>query len=140
MINAITSLSPVAVVVVALLGFGLGAVWYSRVLFGRAWMEEMRLTPEIMRENAGRAPVMLGGAVLFTLVSTFALAALVAALHVSAPLKGAELGLFAGAGLVAARQGTNALFESRTPRLFLIVSGYDVVQLTVQGAVLAVWR
>ena len=140
MIHAITSLSPLAVIVVALLGFGLGAVWYSQALFGKAWMAEMNITPETVRANSGRAPMMMGGAVLFTLLSTFALAALVAAHHVAGPAKGAELGFFVGAGLVVAREGTNALFESRTLRRFLIVSGYDVVQLTMQGAILAVWR
>jgi hypothetical protein len=140
MIHAIFSLSPVAILVVALVGFGLGTLWYSQFLFARAWMEEMKLTPESLRASAGRVPLMMSGALLCTILSTFTLAALVAAHHCSGPFKGAELGLFVAGGLVAAREGTNALFECRSLRHFLIVAGHDVALCTVQGAILGVWH
>ena len=140
MIHAITSLSPVAVLVVSILGFGLGAIWYSPLLFAKAWMQEMKITPESMKTNSGRVPMIMTGAVLLTILSTVSLAALISFHQASGSLKGAELGLFVGAGLVAAREGTNALFESRTLRHFLIVAGHDVVLCAVQGAILGVWR
>jgi hypothetical protein len=140
MIHAISSLNPVAVLVVAFVGFCFGAVWYSPLMFVKAWMEEMKITPETMKKGAGRFPVVLGGALICTIVSTLTLAALVAAHHSPTPLKGAELGLFVGAGLVASRAGTNALFEGRTLRHFLIVAGHDVALCVIQGAILAVWR
>jgi hypothetical protein len=140
MIDAIRNLSPVAVLVVSILGFGLGSIWYAPFLFGKAWIQEMKITPESMKANSGRMPMMMTGAVLFTVLSTFTLAALLSAHHTAGALKGAELGLFVGAGLVAAREGTSALFESRTLRHFLIVAGHDVVLCTVLGAVLGVWR
>jgi hypothetical protein len=140
MIHAILSLSLVAVLVVSLVGFGLGTLWYSQFLFARAWMEEMKLTPESMKENAVRVPLILSGAVVCTIVSTFTLAALIAAHQSSGLLKGAELGLFVAAGLVAAREGTNALFECRSLRHFMIVAGHDVALCTVQGAILGVWH
>jgi len=140
MIHAIASLNPVAVLVVAFVGFCLGAVWYSPLLFVKPWMEEMKITPESMKKEAGRFPVVMGGALACTIVSTLTLASLVAAHHSAGPLKGAELGLLVGAGLVAARAGTNALFESRTLRHYLIVAGHDVLLCVVQGAILAVWR
>ncbi len=140
MIQAIASLSPVAVLVVAFVGFCIGAVWYSPLLFVKGWMEEMKITPESMKKDAGRFPIVMGGALACALVSTLTLATLVAAHHTSGPLKGAELGLFVGAGLVAARAGTNALFEGRTLRHFLIVAGHDVFLCVAQGAILAVWH
>lgn len=141
MINALTSLSPLAVAVVSLIAFAVGAVWYSPILFSKAWMTEMKLTPEqAQAASKGRVPLMMGGGFLCTVVSTVALAVLVAAHHCSSPLKGAELGLFVGVGIVASRQATNAIFEMRSLRHFLIVAGHDVVQFTVVGAILAVWR
>jgi hypothetical protein len=139
MINAIKSLNPVAVIVVSLLGFLIGGLWYSPLLFVRAWMAEVKMTPEIAKA-AGNGKSRLSGALLLTLVSTTALAVLLAAHHVSGPLKGAEIGLFVGAALVAAREATNSLFELRSLRYVLIVAGHDVFQFTVLGAVLAVWR
>jgi hypothetical protein len=140
MTHALASLSPLALIVVALIGFGLGSIWYSPFLFAKAWMEEMKITPETMKSQAGHIPRMMIGAILCTIVSTITLAALVVGLHSHGALKGAELGLFVGAGLVAAREGTSALFESRSLRHFLIVSGYDVALCTLQAAILAVWH
>jgi hypothetical protein len=141
MIQAITSLSPLAVFVVSILGFAIGAVWFSPMLFSKAWMAEMKLTPEQAEAaSKGKIPLMMGGGFLCTVVSTLTLAVLVAAHHTSAPLKGAELGLFVGAGLVAARQATNAIFEMRSLKHYLIVAGHDVVMCTALGAILAVWR
>jgi hypothetical protein len=140
MTHSLTNLSPVAIIVVSLLGIGFGFAWYSPYLFGGAWMREMKISPESIRSGSGRAPMMMGGAFLLTVVSTFTLAALIAAHHSAGALRGAEFGLLVGAGLVAAREGTNALFESRTFRHFLIVSGHDVVLCVFQGAVLGAWH
>ncbi len=139
MINAVKSLNPVAVIVISIVAFLIGGLWYSPLLFVRAWMKEVKMTPESAKA-AGGGGKLLAGALLLTLVSTCGLAALIAAHHVSAPLKGAELGLFVSAFIVASRQAVNGLFELRSFRYILIVSGHDVVQFTVAGALLAVWR
>jgi hypothetical protein len=138
--HSLASLNPVAILVVSALGFLIGGVWFSRLLFVMAWLKEMKLTSEMAKaQSKGPARTMVP-AFLLTVVSTAALAALLAVCHVSSPLKGAEIGLFAGVGLVAAREGVNAIFENRTLRHFSIVAGHDVVLLLVQGAILAVWR
>src|ERR1017187_1259138 len=116
MIHSLASLNPVAILVVSILCFLIGGLWYSPLLFVKAWMQEMKITPESMKsQNKSMAKVM-GSALLLTLVSTVALATLLASRNATSPLKGAEFGFFVGAGLVAAREGTNALFESRTLR------------------------
>jgi hypothetical protein len=105
-----------------------------------AWLKEMKLTSEMAKAQSKGAARTMGPAFLLTIVSTTALATLLAGLHVSSPLRGAELGLLVGVGLVAAREGVNGIFENRTLRHFMIVAGHDVVLLAVQGAILAVWR
>ena len=140
MTHALASLNPVAILAVSFLCFLIGGLWYSPLLFAKAWMQEMKFTPETMKAQSRGLARTMGGALLLTLVSTAALATLLSAQLVASPLKGAELGLFVGAGLVAAREGTNALFENRTLRHFMIVAGHDAVLLTLQGAILAVWR
>jgi hypothetical protein len=139
MLNAIESLHPLALLVVSIVGFLLGGLWFSPVLFVKPWMAEVKITPESAKA-AGWGPQRMVLAFILTLVSTSALAVLIAAHHTSSPIKGAELGLFVGAGLVASRQATNGLFELRTLRHFMIVSGHDVAQFTLVGAILAVWR
>src|SRR5271169_6754090 len=107
--HALTSLNPVAILVVSVISFLLGGLWYSPLLFAMAWIKEMKMTPEMMKANSKGPLRTFGPALLLTLVSTATLATLLALCHVFSPLRGAELGLFAAVGLVAAREGTNAV-------------------------------
>jgi hypothetical protein len=140
MIHALTSLNPIAILVVSVLCFLIGGVWYSPLLFVRAWMKEMKMTQEeMMAKSKGMARTM-GCALLLTLASTVTLATLLSGCHVSGVVKGAAFGLLVGAGVLAAREGVNALFEQRTLRHFMIVAGHDVVLFVIQGAILGFWR
>jgi hypothetical protein len=138
MLYALSTLHLLAILVVALIAFMLGGLWYS-VLFGKMWMKEMHFTEEQMKSKEGIGRIF-GGAFLLTLVSTITLATLIAAHRINQVPAGIEMGLFVGIGLVAARHATNALFEKRTLRHVLIVAGYDVTLCAMQGAILAVWR
>jgi Protein of unknown function (DUF1761) len=142
MITAIQSLSVVHVLVVSVIGFFLGALWFSPVLFVKAWLAEMKFTPEMMAgfQKEPGSKLMLPKCFLWTILSTFTLAALLAANHTAGVVKGLELGLFVGVGILFSRSAVNGMFEKRTLRHFLITSGHDVVLLALQGAILGVWR
>jgi hypothetical protein len=140
MINVLANPNPVAVIVVSALGFGFGAVWYSPFLFAKAWMEEMKMNPETLKSNSGRPPMVVGGSFLLTVVSTITLAALISAHHSTGALRGADFGLLVGGGLVAAREAINALFERRTVRSVLNVSGHDAALCVFQGPILGAWH
>jgi hypothetical protein len=136
------SLSILHVLVVSVIGFGLGAVWYSPLMFVRPWLAEMKFTPEMMAafQKDPRSKLMLPKCFLWTILSTFTLAALLAANHTAGAVKGLELGLFVGVGILFSRSAVNGMFEKRTLRHFMITSGHDVVLLALQGAILGVWR
>jgi len=139
MIHALTTLSPLAVFTVSVVGFFIGFLWYAP-LFGKAWMKEMKFTPEMLQAGRAHFPLVMGSTLLLTILSTVTLAILENAHHSSGLAKGAELGLFVSVGLIASRQATNAMYERRTLRHFLIVAGHDVALCTVQGALLGLWR
>lgn len=124
-----------AVLVAALASFVLGGLWYSPVLFGKAWQRETGLTDE--RLKAGNMGVIFGLSFVLSLA-----AACVFALFLG-PRPPLELGLGAGAsaGLfwVAGSFGINYLFERRSLRLFLINGGYHTLQFTLIGLILALW-
>ena len=114
----------------------LGAVWYSPVLFTRAWMRESGVTEEQARAaNPAK-----------TLGLTFVLAvigALVFALFLGpnpAPMFGASAGFAAGLFWVAGSFGINYLFEQRSLKLFLINGGYHTLQYTLIGLILGLWH
>ncbi|MEO8079953.1 MAG: DUF1761 domain-containing protein [Caldimonas sp.] len=125
-----------AVLVAALLSFAIGGLWYSPLLFARAWMREAGLSEEKTR-NAPMGRIF-GLAALASLVMAFNLAAFIG------PKASLGFGLFAGAaaavGWVAMSLGVIYLFEQRSLKLWLINSGYQVVAYTLMGGLLGVWK
>jgi hypothetical protein len=122
-----------AVVIAAVASFLLGGLWYSNVLFGKAWQREAGVTDEQLKN--GNMAKIFGLSLVLSL-----LAAWVFALFLG-PRPPVALGLGAGfsAGLcwVAASFGINYLFERRSFRLFLINGGYHTLQFTIIGLTLA---
>jgi hypothetical protein len=97
------------------------------------------MTPE-SAEAAGWGKSRMLLAFCLTVLSTFALAVLLALHGTATPLRGAAVGLFVGTGLVGARAAAADLFEMRSLRYFLIVTGHDIAQFAIVGAILGVWR
>lgn len=125
-----------AAITAALTCFAIGAMWYSPILFGKAWMQETGVTEEKQRQSSmGR---IFGLAAVANLIMAFNLAAFIGA-------KGSlGFGLFAGLatglGWVAMSMAVNDLFERRSLRLWLINAGYNVVAYTVMGGILGAWK
>jgi len=138
MSSILLHLNYLLILLVAVLGWFVGALWYS-VLFGRLWMAEMKMTPDDFKTKGAGAPLFVKS-FLLTIASTIALAVLIVGLGRTDFLHGATLGAFVGVGLVATRAATNAVYEFRTLRHYLVVTGHDVVLLTIQGALLTHWH
>ena len=45
----------VAVLVSAIVGFGIGGLWYSPLLFGKTWMKLINITQKEMKANKDKA-------------------------------------------------------------------------------------
>ncbi len=122
-----------AVVLAAVSSFLLGGLWYSPVLFGRAWN----------RENGGEVPQghpgkVFGVAFVFSLLAAFAFAWFVGPqpeLH-----KALLCGLVAGFGMVAASFCINYQFAQRSGKLWAIDGGYHTVQFVLFGLILGLWH
>jgi len=124
-----------AVVAAAFASFALGGLWYSPMLFGKAWQRETGLTDE--RLKAGNMGLIFGLSFVLCLAAAFVFALFLG------PRPPLALGLGAGAsaGLfwVAGSFGINYLFERRSLKLFLINGGYHAFQFTLIGLILALW-
>lgn len=125
-----------AVVVAALLGFVIGGLWYSPILFGRAWMSASGVTED--QVNAGNKGKIFGFTFLFLLIMSYCLAAFLAAPDITIAT-GALYGFLTGFGWIFFAIGVVALFELRSWRYILINGGYWTVTMTVMGAVLGGW-
>ncbi|HEX5182548.1 MAG TPA: DUF1761 domain-containing protein [Allosphingosinicella sp.] len=125
-----------AVVAAAAASFLLGGLWYSPLLFARAWQSNAGLSEEALRRRS--AALVFGGAFALSL-----LAAAVFALFLGPrPGLGFAVGAGAAAGAcwVAASFGINYLFEQRPFSLFAINGGYHTGQFILFGLVLGLWH
>ena len=126
-----------AVLAAAVSAFAIGGLWYSPVLFQRAWMTANGFTASDL-EKGGEARIF-GGAFVLTLLMAINLAAFLGGPDTTMAW-GATAGALTGLGWVAFGIGVVGLFERRPIAYALINGGYWTVALTVMGAILGAWR
>jgi hypothetical protein len=125
-----------AVLAAGISAFVLGGVWYSPALFGKAWMKENNFTMEFVQKgNKGK---IFGWAFLLALIMAVNLA-----MFLADPKTNFTWGMTAGflAGIwVFGGIAIAALFEQRAARYIFINGGYQLVALTLMGAIIGAWR
>ena len=125
-----------AVLAAAVSSFLVGGLWYSPLMFGKAWMQAAGLDEErLAKANQART---FGLSLLLCLLS----AAVFAVFLGPNPGLGFAIGVGVVAGLcwVASSFGINYLFEQRPLKLFAINGGYHTVQFALYGLILGVWQ
>ncbi|HEY9031850.1 MAG TPA: DUF1761 domain-containing protein [Kangiella sp.] len=122
-----------AVIVAALLSFAIGGLWYSPLLFGKMWLEEIKLKAEEIKQK----PSVFILSFTFSVIAAFIVAdllgpnpELVNALAISG-----LIGVLVFLGL-----GITYQFSNRTLRHLLIDGGYHIVQFTMFGLILGSWH
>lgn len=130
------SINFMAVIVAALSMFVIGGLWYSPVLFGKAWLQAIGKEEPFLR--TGNKGVIFGGAFLLALIMAVNLAGFVSGYE--SWTWGLLGGVLAGLGWVAAGMGMIYLFERRSFKLWLINAGYIVLSFVVMGIILGVWK
>lgn len=124
------------ILLAALAMFALGAVWFSPVLFVKAWAREAGIDPNQKPDSKAMARTF---GITFVLLLV---AAVVLDFFVSnwtggeGLLHGLWVGLLAGL-LTSSAIGINFLFEKRSLLHFLINAGYDLIGFCLMGMVLA---
>lgn len=130
-----SSLNWLAVFTAAILSFVVGGLWYSPLLFGRAWMKAMGFADEDMQGDMAR---IFGLSFVASLVIAINLAMF---LGPDASLAwGLAAGALAGVGWVAMAIGIIYLFSRHSLKLYFIDAGYNVVTFTLMGGLLGLWQ
>jgi len=125
-----------AVIVAALTSFVIGGLWYSPMLFGKAWQAENNLTNEQIQ---GGSKARIFG---FTFLWSFIMAANLA-FFVSGVESLGEVMIYsfaAGFGWVSLGLFVIGLFELKTTRYMLINAGYQTISFLLMGLVLGLWK
>jgi hypothetical protein len=125
-----------AVLVAGISAFILGGLWYSPPLFGKAWMKENNFTDEIVQKgNKGK---IFGWSIILALVMAANLAMFLADPKTTLAW-GTTAGFLSGIWVFCGIAITG-LFEQKSARYIFINGGYQLVALTLMGAIIGVWR
>jgi hypothetical protein len=126
-----------AVLAAAISTFVLGGLWYSPLLFGKAWMRANGFTEaDLVTFSKAR---MFGLSFFFALVMALNLAMFLAG-HNTNLAWGMTAGGLAGLGWVAMAIAIIAVFENRSWKYIAINGGYMTVAFVIMGAILGAWR
>jgi Protein of unknown function (DUF1761) len=131
----------IAVIVAALAYFVLGALWYSKLLFAKRWIADLKIDVNHPDAKKGMG-MMFGGSLVLMFVQCLALAILAGRIEgiTNTWLSGAKLGALTGCCFSAAAVGVNYLYEKKPVSLFLINAGYAIVGNIIAGIIICCWR
>jgi hypothetical protein len=125
-----------AIVVAAVAGYGVGAIWFMPAVFGNAWMNELGKTPEQM----GSPAKAMGVAAITTLFSTLALACILGALSAQSFGNYFTISALVAIGIYGLTMISDSFFCGWTLKFVAIQAGYRVVMFIIIGVVLFLFR
>ena len=129
-----------AVLVATAAYFVLGALWYSKVLFGSKWAQLVKLDMNDPNLKKGIGGMMVSTFVLM-LVVCFGLEILIVKVgFAQEPIYGIELGLLTGITFAATAVSINYVYENRPTNLYLINNGYHVLGHVLAATIIVLWR
>ena len=126
-----------AMLAAAIVRMAVGALWFSPIAFVAPWQKLIGLSEAELKSGMPRA---IAADFAASLVMAFVLAHAVVYAQAVTLGQGAVVGFMNWLGFVATVQLTAVLYEQRPLKLFWLLSGFNVVALTLMGALLAVWR
>ncbi|SON57878.1 hypothetical protein HDIA_4337 [Hartmannibacter diazotrophicus] len=126
-----TGISYLAVVLAAVAGFAVGALWYG-LLFGRAWMTALGKS----REDLGGGARPFVTSIIANLVMAWLLAGLIGHIGPVDPVSGLITAFFVWLAFIATTMTVNYAFQGARPALLLIDAGHWLAVLLVMGLVI----
>jgi len=130
-------INPWAVLAAALVNFVIGGLWYSPLLFGKAWMKANGFSEADLRR--GSPAVIFGVSFVLCLLMAANLAAFLGDPAIDLGFAVAA-SLAAGLGWAALGLAVVALFERRNATYVLVNGGYLTVSFLAMGLILGAWR
>ena len=123
----------VAIIVAAIANMVVGYLWYSKMLFGKAWMKLMG------KKDMGKKDsmlMMMGAGYVSSVVMAYVLAIFIQLNGAVTPLAGAMTAFWAWLGFVATVTLGSVLWEGKSVQLWVLNAAHHLVGMAVMGAVL----
>jgi len=118
--------------------FILGALWYSKSLFGKTWMQGIGKTEEQIK--AAFSPWKLVVTLIGSLIAAYGLARVLSWTSGTSLSGGFMLGLLAGVCFILAPMFINDVMENRPCKLTTINVLYHMVAFIIMGIIIGAWR
>jgi hypothetical protein len=129
-----------AVLVAGAAYFMLGALWYSKALFGNKWIKLVNIDTTNPDLKKGMGAMMLSTLVLVLIVSV-GLSLLIRMINFGDNyIYGIKLGLLTGLTFATTAVSINYVYERKPANLYLINNGYHVVGHVLAATILVLWR
>lgn len=125
-----------AILATTLFSMVLGTLWYSKAMFGKAWMQLAGLKPEDTKDG-GKAIIVM---IVAALVQAYVFAHVIDAFQGDTLSEGIMGGVWMWLGFVACVTITDVIFNKRPIKLWCITAGYQLVNLIVGGIILSLWQ
>lgn len=135
LIKLFSEINWLAIIAATILSFALGALWHSKLLFGKVWAKDSNTIYN--SENHGNPLVVFGLSAVLHIIVLIGLAMFIGA--ESSAIKGLLKGFFVSTIWISTSIGVTYIFVGRSFRLFLIDAGFYVVFLSVAGLILGAW-
>jgi hypothetical protein len=121
----------VEILAATVVGMALGALWYSPIAFGSAWMQSIGKTPETLGGQAG--PML--GSVLASFLTALGVSVLSANLAIASVAQAVTLGSVLGLLVVFPALLSDNLFCGWGGKLLAIQAGYRVLAIVLMSVV-----
>lgn len=126
-------------IVAALVAFAIGALWYSPILFAKAWVRAHGYTPERVAAIQASAARTYTGTFVALLLMAGVLHIVLAHLGADSARDGAGWGFHLWLGIALPLGFIAHLYSDKSAAAFAIDAGYQLVYMTVMGAILGAW-
>jgi len=127
------------IIAAAVFAWLFGAIWYSPLLFAKAWVRAHGYTDEKLAQMKASAPKAYAGSFLAFILIAWVLHIFLHRLGAEGAAHGAMWGFHAWLGFALPIGFTANLYSDKPLSTFLIDAGYQLCYLVGMGAILAQW-
>jgi hypothetical protein len=124
----------------AIIGMAVGALWYSPLLFGNAWMKASGMTKNDLDKSKKKGMKKIYLAVFMgTLVTSYVLAFLLKLIAVVNIVDGVKVGVLLWLGMAVPIMFGEILWGNKTKMFFLIKVFHNLVVMILMSVILSAW-
>lgn len=134
------NVNELAVFITAVAVMGLGALWYSPILFGRLWLKLSNFKPEEMEaaKQKGITKSYIGNFIT-TLILVYALAYFLSVGNAPGASSAFVIGFWLWLGFVATVSANSVFWGKDSWRLYALNMAHQLVSILAASAILSAW-